>query len=56
MELLRSLRRGFLLFQNIIIQLFYHYKSHGKVKDQERLNFRCLVQVGLDLQRITYVP
>ena len=46
MELLRSLRRGNLLFQNITIYLFYHYKSNDKVKDKEHLKLRCLVQVG----------
>ena len=45
MELLRSLRRGSLLFLNITIQLLYHYFHHGKVKDKEHLNLRCLVQV-----------
>ena len=46
MELLNSLRRGNLLFQNRTIYLFYHHKSHGKVKDKEHLKLRCLVQVG----------
>ena len=49
MELLNSLRRGNLLFQNRIIYSFYHFKSHRKVKDKEHLNLRCLVQVGPDL-------
>ena len=48
MELSNSLRRGYLLFQNRTIYSFYHHKSHGKVKDKELLNFRCLVQVGPD--------
>ena len=46
MKLLRSLRRGNLLFLNIIIYLFYYSKkSQGKVKDKEHLKLRCLVQV-----------
>ena len=46
MELLNSLRRGNLLFQNRTIYSFYHHESHGKVKDKEHLNLRCLVQVS----------
>ena len=46
MELLRTLRRGILLYENVMIYLFYHYKSFGKVKDEEQLKRRCLVQVG----------
>ena len=45
MELLGSLRRGNLLFVNITIYLFYHYKTEEKVKDKEHLKLRCLVQV-----------
>ena len=41
MKLLRSLRRGKLLFQNMIIDLVYHYKSQGKVKDKEHLKLKC---------------
>ena len=46
MKLLRSLRRGKLLFQDITIYLFHHYRSQGKVKDKDQLKLRCLVQVG----------
>ena len=46
MELLNSPRRGKLLFQNSMIYSFYHHKSHGKFKDKEHLNLKCLVQVG----------
>ena len=44
MKLLNSLRRGNLLFQNRTIYSFYHNRSHGKVKDKEHFNLRCLVQ------------
>ena len=46
MELLNSLGRGNLSFQNRTIYSFYHHKCNGKVKDIEHLNLRCLVQVG----------
>ena len=46
MELLRSLRKGNLLFLNKMIYLFYHHESQGKVKDKEHLKLRCFVQVG----------
>ena len=46
MEILRSLRRGNLLFQIIMIYLFNPHKAKGKFKDKEHLNLRCLVQVG----------
>ena len=46
MELLSSLRRGNLLFQNRTIYLFYYHESHGKVKDKKHLNLRYLVQVS----------
>ena len=46
MEILRSLRRGNLLFQIIMIYLFNPHKFKGKFKDKEHLNLRCLVQVG----------
>ena len=46
MELLNSLRRGNLLFKNRTIYSFYHHKSHGKVKDKEHLNLRCLVNLA----------
>ena len=48
MELLRSLRRCNLLFQNITIYLFHHYKTEEKVKNKEHLKLRRLVQVGPD--------
>ena len=48
MEILRSLRRGNLLFQITMIYLFNPHKSKGKFKDKEHLNLRCLVQVGPD--------
>ena len=54
MELSNSLRRGYLLFQNRTIYSFYHHKSHGKVKDKELLNLRCLVHVTL-LILITWI-
>ena len=44
MKLLNSVRRGNLLFQNRTIYSFYHNRSHGKVKDKEHFNLRCLLQ------------
>ena len=46
MELLKSLRRGNLLFKNRTIDSFYHHKPHGKGKDKEHLNLRCLVNLA----------
>ena len=46
MEFLRSLKRVYILFQNVMINLFYHYKSLGKFKDKEHLKLICSVHVG----------
>ena len=51
MELLSSLRRGNLLFQNRTIYLFYYHESHGKVKYKEHLHLKpvshCLILKSL---------
>ena len=51
MELLRSLRRGNVSFQNIKICLVYRFKTWEKVKNKEHLKLRCLVQVGRGLSK-----
>ena len=37
MKLFRSIMRGNPLFKNIMIYLFYFFKSKGKLKDKEHL-------------------
>ena len=50
---LKSQRRS---FKNMVIYLFHHNKSWGKVKDFEHLKVRSLGQVDPDVFQVDMTP